>query len=143
MTLKATSGRISGTPSPESEGCVFVAMVTANNASDPSAPLKLVFGITHGRVEPDGSLESILDLSMSGIGFPGQDQTDDFGRSAVPNEFEPESRFLLNPTGHLEMQRIEDTARWIPCVKSSDPALNTMLGHSGDDADSASPLWPR
>jgi hypothetical protein len=38
-------------------------MVTADNASGPSAPLKLVFGIKHTRVEPDGSLEAFLDLS--------------------------------------------------------------------------------
>ena len=170
MTLNPTSGRISGTPSRESEGSVFVAMVTANNASGPSAPLKLVFGIEHARVEPDGSLEAFLDLSTSGIGFRGHDKTDDLGRAvvhvkrgdrfplsvtflkgtevidlAVTNlgivlkEFEPESRILLNPSGHLEKQGIEDTARWIMFVEFADPALATMLGNYGDDSDTAFP----
>ncbi|MBU6303647.1 MAG: putative Ig domain-containing protein [Verrucomicrobia bacterium] len=170
MTLNPVTGRISGTPSRESEGSVFVAMVTANNASGPSAPLKLVFGIEHARVEPDGSLEAFLDLSTSGIGFRGHDKTDDFGRAvvhvkrgdrfplsvtflkgtevidlAVTNlaivlkEFEPESRILLNPSGHLEKQGIEDTARWITYVEFSDPAIATMLGNYEDDSDTAFP----
>jgi len=83
MTLNAATGRVSGTPSRESEGSVFVAMVTANNASGPSAPLKLVFGIEHAKVEPDGSLEAFLDLSTSGIGFRGHEKTDDLGRAVV------------------------------------------------------------
>jgi hypothetical protein len=83
MTLNPSTGRISGMPSRESEGSVFVAQVTANNASGPSAPLKLVFGIEHARVEPDGSLEAFLDLSTSGIGFRGHDKTDDLGRAVV------------------------------------------------------------
>jgi hypothetical protein len=163
MTLSPATGRISGTPSRESEGSVFVAMVNAINASGQSAPLKLVFGIEHARVEPDGSLEAFLDLSTSGIGFRGHDKTDDQGRAvvhvkrgdrfplsvtflkatevidlAVTNlaivlkEFEPESRILLNPSGHLEKQGVEDTARWITFVEFSDPALATMLGNYED-----------
>jgi hypothetical protein len=83
ISLHTATGRISGTPSRESEGSVFVAQVTANNASGPSAPLKLVFGIEHAKVEPDGSLEAFLDLSTSGIGFRGHDKLDEAGRAVV------------------------------------------------------------
>jgi hypothetical protein len=145
-------------------------MVTANNASGPSAPLKLVFGIEHARVEPDGSLEAFLDLSTSGIGFRGHDKTDHLGRAvvhvkrgdrfplsvtflkgtdvidlAVTNlavvlkEFEPEARSVLNPSGHLEKQGMEDTARWLTFLDFSDPAIATVLSSYEDDSDTAFP----
>jgi len=40
MTLNTTTGRISGTPSRESEGSVFVAQLTANNASGPQCAVE-------------------------------------------------------------------------------------------------------
>ncbi len=170
MTLSPSMGRISGTPSRESEGSVFVAQVTANNASGPSAPLKLVFGIEHAKVEPDGSLEAFMDLSTTGIGFRGHEETDETGRAvvhvkrgdrfpfsisflkgtevidlAVTNlavvlkEFEPEGRVVLNPSGHLEKQGMEDTARWLTFLDFSDPTIATVLGNYEDDSDTAFP----
>jgi hypothetical protein len=170
ISLHTATGRISGTPSRESEGSVFVAQVTANNASGPSTPLKLVFGIEHARVEPDSSLEAFLDLSTSGIGFRGHEKEDDSGRAvvhvkrgdrfpfsisflkgtevidlAVTNlavvlkEFEPEARVPVNPSGHLEKQGMEDTARWLTFLDFSDPAIATVLGNYEDDSDTAFP----
>ena len=170
LMLNPATGRISGTPSRESEGSVFVAQVTANNASGPSAPLKLVFGIEHAKAEPDGSMEAFLDLSTSGIGFRGHESADDLGRAVVHvkrgdrfpfsisflkgtevidlpvtnlavvlKEFEPESRIQLNPSGHLEKQGIDDTARWLTFLDFSDVAIATVLGNYEDDSDTAFP----
>jgi len=136
----------------------------------PSAPLKLVFGIEHAKVEPDGSLEAFLDLSTSGIGFRGHDKTDVFGRAVVHvkrgdrfpisvtflkgtdvidlvvtnlavalKEFEPEARVPLNPSGLLEKQGLEDTARWITFLDFGDPAIAKLLGNYEDDSGTAFP----
>jgi len=69
LTLNTATGRISGTPSRESEGSGFVAEGTARNASGPNAPPKLVFGIEHSMVEPDGSLEALMEADLRAQNF--------------------------------------------------------------------------
>jgi hypothetical protein len=130
MTLDPATGRISGTPSRESEGSVFVAMVTASNADGPSAPLTLVFGIEHAKVEPDGSLEAFLDLSTSGIGFRGHEAVDDSGRAIV--HVKRGDRFPLSIT-FLKGEEVIDlpVTNLAIVLKEFEPEARTLLNPSG------------
>lgn len=82
LTLDPDTGKISGTPTRETEGSVFCVDITATNGDGTSAPLSLVIGIERSIVEPSGEVEMWIDVETGYVEF-ADGRRDDSGRALL------------------------------------------------------------